>query len=60
MVKSDVECRYSIDMASPKENIGAAAVQLSPEDMREIDAAASKISVEGNRYPEAMEKLTGR
>jgi aryl-alcohol dehydrogenase-like predicted oxidoreductase len=43
-----------------EENIGAVAVELSPEDLREIDTAASKISVEGDRYPDAMEKLTGR
>jgi hypothetical protein len=42
------------------ENIGAVAVQFSPEDLSEIDTAASKISIEGNRYPEDMEKLTGR
>jgi hypothetical protein len=35
-------------------------VELSPEDLREIDNAASKITVEGNRYPEDLEKLTGR
>jgi aryl-alcohol dehydrogenase-like predicted oxidoreductase len=43
-----------------EENIGGAAVQLTREDLREIDAAAAKITVEGARYPEALEKLTGR
>jgi aryl-alcohol dehydrogenase-like predicted oxidoreductase len=43
-----------------EENIGATVVELSPEDLREIDNAASKITVEGNRYPEDLEKLTGR
>jgi len=42
------------------ENIGAVAIQLNADDLREIDAAASKIQVEGNRYPEHLEKLTGR
>jgi aryl-alcohol dehydrogenase-like predicted oxidoreductase len=41
------------------ENIGSLAVQLTSEDLREIDAAASKIKVEGARYPERLEKLTG-
>ncbi len=38
------------------ENIGAAAVQLAPEDLHEIDSAASKITVQGARYPEELEK----
>src|SRR5690242_19167844 len=41
------------------ENIGAVSIQLTPEDLREIDAAASKITVEGARYPERLEKMTG-
>ncbi len=41
------------------ENIGAAAVELSPTDLRDIDSAASKIKVEGARYPERLEKMTG-
>jgi aryl-alcohol dehydrogenase-like predicted oxidoreductase len=41
------------------ENIGAMSVQLTPEDLRDIDAAASKITVEGARYPERLEKMTG-
>jgi aryl-alcohol dehydrogenase-like predicted oxidoreductase len=43
-----------------EENIGAVAVELTPDDLREIDSAASKITVEGARYPENLEKLTGR
>ena len=43
-----------------EENIGGAAVELTREELREIDAAAAKIAVEGARYPEALEKLTGR
>jgi aryl-alcohol dehydrogenase-like predicted oxidoreductase len=42
-----------------EENIGADAVELTPEDLREIDRAASKIKVEGSRYPERLEKMTG-
>jgi aryl-alcohol dehydrogenase-like predicted oxidoreductase len=42
------------------ENIGALAVELTPDDLREIDAAASKIKVQGARYPERLEQMTGR
>ena len=42
-----------------EENIGAAAVELTPEDLREIDRAASRITIHGARYPEALEKRTG-
>jgi aryl-alcohol dehydrogenase-like predicted oxidoreductase len=42
-----------------EENIGAVAVKLTPEDLRDIDAAASKIKVEGARYPEKLERMTG-
>ena len=42
------------------ENIGAVAVELTPVDLREIESAASKITVQGARYPERLEKLTGR
>jgi aryl-alcohol dehydrogenase-like predicted oxidoreductase len=41
------------------ENIGAAAVELTPDDLREIDSAASKIKVQGTRYPEKLEQMTG-
>jgi aryl-alcohol dehydrogenase-like predicted oxidoreductase len=41
------------------ENIGALSVQLTPEDLRDIDSAASKITVQGARYPEQLEKMTG-
>ena len=43
-----------------EENIGAAAVDLTPDDLRDIESAASKITVEGARYPEHLERLTGR
>jgi aryl-alcohol dehydrogenase-like predicted oxidoreductase len=42
-----------------EENLGAASVQLTPKDLRAIDTAASKIRVEGARYPEELEKRTG-
>src|SRR5437016_5686435 len=42
------------------ENIGAVAVELTPDDLREVDAAASKIAVHGARYPEKLEQMTGR
>lgn len=43
-----------------EENIGAAAVELTPDDLREIESAASKIRIQGARYPKEMEQLTGR
>lgn len=43
-----------------EENIGATEVQLTPDDRREIDEAASRITVEGTRYPENLEQMTGR
>jgi aryl-alcohol dehydrogenase-like predicted oxidoreductase len=42
------------------ENNGAVSIELTPEDLREIDAAAAKITVQGARYPERLEKMTGR
>ena len=42
-----------------KENIGAVEIKLTRDDLREIDAATSKIKVEGARYPERLEKMTG-
>ena len=41
------------------ENIGAINVELAPEDIREIESAAAKIMIQGDRYPEALEKRTG-
>ena len=43
-----------------EENIGAAGVELTPQDLSEIESAASKITVQGERYPESMERMTGR
>ena len=42
------------------ENIGAAGIELTKEDLRDIEAAASAITVQGARYPEKLEQLTGR
>jgi aryl-alcohol dehydrogenase-like predicted oxidoreductase len=42
-----------------KENTGAAAIEPTAADMRDIDSAASKITVQGARYPERLEKMTG-
>jgi aryl-alcohol dehydrogenase-like predicted oxidoreductase len=42
------------------ENIGALAVELTPGDLEDIDVAASKITVQGARYPEKLEQMTGR
>ena len=41
------------------ENLGAAGIELSPEDLRKIDDAASKIAIQGARYPDALEAKTG-
>src|SRR5438046_1689677 len=43
-----------------EENVGAAVVDLTPDDLREIESAVSKVAVEGDRYPERLERLTGR
>jgi aryl-alcohol dehydrogenase-like predicted oxidoreductase len=43
-----------------EENIGAAAVELTGEDLRQLETAASKITVQGARYPEELQKLVGR
>ncbi len=42
------------------ENIGAVSVELTPDDLRDIDDAASRITVQGARYPERLEQMTGR
>ncbi len=47
-------------LARLEENIGAAAVELTPDDIREIENAAATITVQGARYPEHIEKMTGR
>jgi hypothetical protein len=42
-----------------EENIGAVAVELTPDDLRDIDSAASQITVQGERYPEELQRMTG-
>ncbi len=46
-------------LARLEENLGAADVELTPDDLRSIDGAAAKIQVEGARYPDELEKRTG-
>jgi aryl-alcohol dehydrogenase-like predicted oxidoreductase len=43
-----------------EENMGAAAIRLTPDDLDEIDSTASAITVQGARYPEHFEQLSGR
>jgi aryl-alcohol dehydrogenase-like predicted oxidoreductase len=43
-----------------EENLGAAAIELTPDDLRQIANAASKVAVQGARYPEEMQKMVGR
>jgi aryl-alcohol dehydrogenase-like predicted oxidoreductase len=43
-----------------EENIGAVNLKLSPEELRELETAASKIAVQGARYPEELQKMVGR
>ena len=42
------------------ENIGAAAIELTADDMREIESALAEITVQGDRYPKDLAKMTGR
>jgi aryl-alcohol dehydrogenase-like predicted oxidoreductase len=43
-----------------EENLGAVSVELSPDDLRQLEAAAAKIQLQGARYPEELQKLVGR
>jgi len=47
-------------LARLEENIGAAAIELTPEDLRRIESAVSKITLQGARYPENLQKMVGR
>jgi len=47
-------------VARLEENMAAVSVNLTPDDLREIDSAASKITVQGARYPENLQKMVGR
>jgi hypothetical protein len=42
------------------ENLGAAGVELTADDLRDIEGATSQITVQGDRYPERLEQMTGR
>jgi aryl-alcohol dehydrogenase-like predicted oxidoreductase len=42
-----------------EENLGAAAITLTADDLREIEEASSRITIQGARYPEAIERMTG-
>jgi len=46
-------------LARLEENLGAVEILLTPDDLREIDVAAARIRVEGDRYPENLERMTG-
>jgi aryl-alcohol dehydrogenase-like predicted oxidoreductase len=43
-----------------EENLGAEAIELTPDDLRQIDYTAAKIPVQGERYPEKLQKLINR
>ena len=47
-------------LARLEENLAAAELELTPDDLRDIETAASQITVQGDRYPENLEKMTGR
>jgi aryl-alcohol dehydrogenase-like predicted oxidoreductase len=42
-----------------EENMGSLSIELTPEDLRDIDSAAAEIPIKGDRYPEHIEKMTG-
>jgi aryl-alcohol dehydrogenase-like predicted oxidoreductase len=43
-----------------EENIGAVAIKLTPEDLRQLETATSKITLQGARYPAELQKMVGR
>jgi aryl-alcohol dehydrogenase-like predicted oxidoreductase len=47
-------------LARLDENVAAASIELTPDDLREIESAAAAIKIEGARYPEHLERMTGR
>jgi aryl-alcohol dehydrogenase-like predicted oxidoreductase len=47
-------------VARLEENIGAASIELTPDDLRRIESAVSKITLQGARYPEHLQKMVGR
>jgi len=48
------------ETAASDENVAAADVELTPDDLREIEVAAARITIHGARYPEAMERMSNR
>ena len=52
--------KYEAALKRLEENLGASNVELSPDDLKQIDTAFSAIHVQGERYPEALQKLVGR
>jgi aryl-alcohol dehydrogenase-like predicted oxidoreductase len=47
-------------LARLEENLGAAALDLTPDDVAEIDETAARVPVEGERYPERLQRMVGR
>lgn len=47
-------------LGRPQENLGAVAVELTDDDLREIDDATARIEIQGARYPEHLERLVDR
>ncbi len=60
LLRAIAERKSTTKLERLEENIGAVAVELTADDLREIDSAASKITVQGARYPEELERRTGR
>jgi hypothetical protein len=52
--------RHNLALARLDENLGAAKIELTPDDLCMIDNAAAQIRIGGARYPEKLEQLTGR
>ena len=50
---------HTLKLERLEENIGAAAIELTPADLGEIEDAASRITVQGARYPEQFERMSG-
>ncbi len=59
MQKHKLDTRHH-QAASLRGKLGAVSVELTPNDLRSIDDAAAKITVQGARYPEKLEQMTGR
>jgi aryl-alcohol dehydrogenase-like predicted oxidoreductase len=53
-------CTSTRQLDRLEENLGAAGVRLAADDLAEIEAAASRIEIQGARYPEQLERLTYR